>query len=161
MRINQGEENSRYPTSSFLQFYILLKRTFLSTMRDQTLTQMRFLTHIMAGLVTGMIYFETGNEATKVLNNFGLLFFTVIFHMFAAMMPTILTFPVEMAVLVREHLNYWYSLKSFYFAKTMTDIPFQIPFSIIFVVTVYFMTSQTSETMRFMMLLNICILTSL
>jgi hypothetical protein len=60
--LNQGEENTGYPTSSFLQFYILLKRTFLSTMSDQTLTQMRFLTHIVVGLVTGMTCFEIGNE---------------------------------------------------------------------------------------------------
>jgi ABC-type multidrug transport system ATPase subunit len=158
---NQGKEKKGYPTSSFLQFYILLKRTFLSTMRDQTLTQMRLISHVVVGLVTGMVYFGIGNEGSKVINNSGFLFFSVMFHMFAAMMPTILTFPVERAVLVREHLNYWYSLRSFYFAKTTADVPFQIAFSIIFVVIVYFMTSQPPEAMRFMMLLTICILTSL
>lgn len=32
-----------FPTSSFTQFWILLKRTFLTIIRDQTLTQMRLV----------------------------------------------------------------------------------------------------------------------
>jgi hypothetical protein len=35
--LNQYKHNIEYPISRFLQFYILLKRTFLSTMRDQVI----------------------------------------------------------------------------------------------------------------------------
>lgn len=64
-------------------------------------------------------------------------------------------------MLVREHLNHWYSLKAYYLAKTIADIPFQIVFPAVYLVTVYLMTNQPMDIERFAMLLGVTVATSL
>jgi len=67
---------------------------------------------------------------------------------------------LEMPVLLKENFNRWYSLKSYYMAITVSDIPFQTVFCVMYLSIVYFLTSQPPETMRFCMFLGACLLIS-
>nr|QST15002.1 ABCG1-like protein [Diaphanosoma celebensis] len=143
------------------QVALLLKRTLQSVWREKMLTLLRFAAHVVVALLMGLLYWRVGDDADRVYNNAGLLFFNQLFLLFTAMMPTVLTFPLERQVLLREHSNHWYSVKSYYLAKTTADIPFQILFPAIYMAIIYPLTDQPLEWNRFFMILSISIGNSL
>lgn len=62
--------------------------------------------------------------------------------------------------MLREHLNNWYSVEAYYFAKFFSDLPVQFICSTLFCIIAYYMTEQANEFGRFLMFWGIALLTS-
>ncbi|CAH0561473.1 unnamed protein product [Brassicogethes aeneus] len=151
----------QYPTSIVYQFYVLLKRAFLILSRDRTLTYSRLGTHTGIALILGTLYHGIGTDASNMLNNFNFMFFTVMFLMMTAFNCMTTTFPSELPIISREHFNKWYSLKSYYLAISLADIPVQMAATLIYGFVTYFLTMQPYEATRLMSFIFMCILISL
>ncbi|XKL66365.1 hypothetical protein PGB90_009785 [Kerria lacca] len=156
----QSGVKKRYAISEIAQMWIVLKRALLFSRRDWTLMYLRLFAHILVGFLIGALYYDIGNDGAKVLSNLGFLFFNMLFLMYTSMTITILSFPLEMPVLVKEHFNRWYSLRAYYLAITISDLPFQAIFCVMYASIVYYLTSQPYEGFRFGMFISACLLIS-
>jgi ATP-binding cassette, subfamily G (WHITE), member 1 len=138
-----------YSTSFLRQFYFLYIRTFLLISRNPSLSVMRLGIHIFVAFFIGIIYYQTGNSAKYLMNNFKFIFYSVMFMMFTAFSSLQISFPSELPVIKREHFNRWYSFTAYYTSLILADIPFQILCTSLYILITYILTSQPLEWSRF------------
>lgn len=148
-------------TSQSNQRSVLIKRGFMKAKRDSTMTHLRLIVNVVVGIMLGSLFIDAGNEGSRVLENYNLLFAILMHHMMSPMMLTILTFPSEMSILSKEHFNRWYSLGSYYISITIVDLPVSIIACAIFSVIVYMMSAQPLDVVRFFMFFAISLYTVL
>ncbi|XP_074603827.1 ATP-binding cassette sub-family G member 1-like [Brevipalpus obovatus] len=165
--------------------WLIFQRTMISIARDPVLTSLRLVAHIIIALFIGVLFGGRIGKATgcppssgdfrsfmsiqdglyrdilSTNENVANLFFANIFIMFGAMMPTVLTFPMEMTVFIKERSNGWYSAGIYFIGKTLADIPFQIFFPALYGTIIYIMNAQIWSPWRLVMFLWILILVAL
>ena len=109
--------DSAYGASGWTQFYVLFYRSFLANIRDNQLFFFRIFAQVVIGILIGFLYQGIGNDSSRVEDNIAMLFFCILFSLFTAMMPTIMTYPSEMKTFKREYSNNWYSIGTYVISK--------------------------------------------
>ncbi|XP_047369573.1 ATP-binding cassette sub-family G member 4-like isoform X3 [Vespa velutina] len=137
---------------------ILLLRSFICIKRDNIMTKLRFIAHVIVGILLGSIFYDFGNDANKVTSNISCIFFFLLFLFFANSLPVVQIFPTEASVFYREHLNNWYSLMPYYISKIVSDLPIQLLCPTSFFIIAYYMTGQPMERNSLSQAWIVCIL---
>uniref|UniRef100_A0A8C4XBV2 ATP-binding cassette sub-family G member 4-like n=1 Tax=Erpetoichthys calabaricus TaxID=27687 RepID=A0A8C4XBV2_ERPCA len=134
-------ESDEFVTSTFSQFCVLLKRSFIYDYLQ--LVGHPHQTPIAFSLVIYVYLHDIYDSQSISL----LIFLTSFF-----------TCPLQMPVVLKEHHNNWYSLKAYYLAKMMSDMPMQIIGPIIYCCIAYWMTSQPPKATLYVLFAGLLIL---
>ncbi|XP_055916554.1 ATP-binding cassette sub-family G member 1-like [Eupeodes corollae] len=138
-----------YPPPEWVKLWLLIGRCHVQFFRDWTVTYLKLAMHIMCAVLIGLLYGDSGSNATKAISNVGLFIFGIAYLWYTTMMPGILRFPLEIETIKKETFNNWYKLKTYYLATLITSTPVHIIFSSAFSTIMYLMTDQPFELERF------------
>lgn len=158
LRLNCDEA---YISSFKNQLSNLIKRNFLILYRDKTIMWLRLMIHISVSVLIGLVFRNTGGEASKIFSTFKLIYAMTLFLMYTGFYTMITRFNTDIAVTKREHFNRWYSTSAYYIALTLSDIPLITLCTGIFVTTLYIMSEQPAEDFRFVAFLAVQTLLSI
>ncbi|KAI1286235.1 ATP-binding cassette sub-family G member 4 [Halotydeus destructor] len=167
----------RNPDFPFMAHFLLLfQRSLILMLRDPWLLTIRFAVHIMCGLCMWAVFKDTGaadgcpprvpatldnmdvfqdikksyiHDVMRTYANVSAIFFSALFLVFTAMMPTVLTFSSEINILCKEVFNKWYSLTPFYLAKVFAELPLLVILPVMYVTIVYYGTENPHVSWRF------------
>ncbi|KAI1290850.1 ATP-binding cassette sub-family G member 4 [Halotydeus destructor] len=161
--------------ANYAHFKQVVIRSLRVTIRDPWLFWLRFIAHTAFPLAVALqmqpdvgqrtgcppdfdanfdpseleeIQIYSKRETDSVFDNNGALAVGIIVTQFCSVMPTVLTFPLEMNVFRKEKINQWYGTGSYYLGKTVADIPFSCCFPVLFGAILFYFSNQTGEWWR-------------
>lgn len=148
-------------SSSFSnQLCNLIHRNFLNLYRDKMILWIRLAIHIIIPVMVGVLFRNTGNEASKMISNFKFVYAMSLFLVYTGFYSLVIKFALDVPTLKREHFNRWYSTSAYYISVTLADVPLTTLCTCSFVSILYFMSNQPIEQFRFLSLLSIQLLLS-
>ena len=125
------------------QFQIkqIVKRQMISTFRNKALVGSRIFQALSVGIILGFLFFGLKpNDDDMIRSRIGLLFFVVGFMGFGAV-PFIPALSKQLPVFYYQKNAQYFRIYSFYIAQIISEIPFTLVETILFMIPCYFMTN--------------------
>ncbi|KAF0692215.1 Aste57867_16686 [Aphanomyces stellatus] len=145
------------------QFSVLCNRNVTRIVRDQMAFQARIFQSVFIAVIVGLIYLRLKMNQTGIQSFSGVLFFIVINQVFATANAEFMAVPLELPIMSREYSGGLYGSSIWYFAKNLSEFPFQVLFPLVFLTPLYFMIGfgDANATVffsfyLFLVLLNSC-----
>ncbi|RHY02045.1 hypothetical protein DYB37_007719 [Aphanomyces astaci] len=121
------------------QFAVLCKRNVTRLVRDHMAFKARLFQSLFISVIVGLIYLNLTMSQSGIQSFGGVLFFITINQVFSSANSEFLAVPLELPIMSREYNGGLYGSSIWYFAKNVSELPFQAFFPMIFLIPLYFM----------------------
>ncbi|XP_047341983.1 ABC transporter G family member 21 [Impatiens glandulifera] len=149
-RTGSNEEDNQFSTSWWTQFKVLSKRG-LKERKHESYSGLRIFQVMSVSILSGLLWWHS--DTSHIQDQVGLLFFFSIFWGFFPLFNAIFAFPSERPILSKERASRMYYLSSYYFARTVGDLPMELILPTIFVAVTYWMGGLKPSLSAFIMTL--------
>lgn len=155
IRPSLTSRDDQWTTSWWLQFKVLLGRG-LKERKHEAYSGLRIFQVMSVSFLSGLLWWHCNTN--HIMDQVGLLFFFSIFWGFFPLFSAIFAFPQERPMLIRERSSGMYRLSSYYFARTVGDLPMELVLPTIFVTITYWMGGLKPKFVTFILTLLIILL---
>lgn len=137
-KVRQLKAAGKHDKASTLeQLKLLCWRTSANFRRQPITGRVRLGQNVFFALLMGILFFDLGQSTRAVQGRVGAIFATLMNQAMGTLMSVILTFPVEKIMFHRERANGMYSTFSYFFAKVVVELPYNVMYTTIFVAIAY------------------------
>ena len=130
--------------------YHLSYRDFLNSKRNPMVIRIRICQNIFLALLVCLLYSGRDKGQHSVQNITGAMFFIIMNMVFSNSFSVLRIFSQHLNVFKREYSKRWYSLTSYFIAKTTSDIIFQVFNPIIFFTPVYWIVGLRNSVSAYL-----------
>ncbi|KAH9524967.1 hypothetical protein Btru_028364 [Bulinus truncatus] len=149
---------SRYKVSWLTQFRYLFWRSWISMFRDVMLTRVRIMQALTLAIVLGLIYLQQTVDQKGVMSINGAIFLLITNTSFSNMFAVVNSFPLELAIFLREYGTGLYRVDTYYLTKTIAEVPLFIAVSAIFATITYWMIGLYCSWQAYLIAVGILLL---
>ncbi|KAI8866913.1 hypothetical protein GQ42DRAFT_165178 [Ramicandelaber brevisporus] len=130
----------RQHNSSWIhEFRTLLSRSWLSIIRDPSVTIGAIMQIVVLTIFLGITFYKLGTSQGSIQTRYGLLFFLPVNQSFGVIMPLLFIFALDRAIMIRERQSGTYRVSAFYLARVVVELPVRMLPSLIFDIIIFWM----------------------
>nr|XP_054767931.1 protein white-like [Lytechinus pictus]XP_054767932.1 protein white-like [Lytechinus pictus] len=152
-------EKSPYKATWWQQFQACMWRAYQNNKREPLMTTVRFTQTVIIALILGLVFLKQHINQEGIQNINGCIFILITNAAFSNTFAAVQIFPLEMALIKREHFNGMYRVDAVFLSKVLVELPFQYLFlPVIFITIPYWLVGMYPHLSNFVIACVISIL---